>query len=723
MDKVEEPTILFGKSKWIWAADSTKKNSTVIFRRTFSFGQDKPPARALCRVACETHYYLYVNGNAVIWNGGFNRSAKTAYYDEFDIAKFLIKGDNVLVCYCQYFGGDGRDLVSAPRAGFIFECNDLNIYSDKSFAVYDDMAFKQPRSTNCCYAGSCVNYDASLEGQIQNVLDPAFNSSLFTQAVELGGYPDEVMGLVVPRPLPLERFSAQPVIAKYKKAVDQFDGDTYTITLPREMRVTPYMEITANGQEKITIMTDRTQVMGCFGDESSTYTAHYVTYTTKPTLNVYEGMLPMTGNELIFTMPHSVKVLKLGYREIAYAAEPTSVFDTDSAELNALFEKAENTLYCSMGSTLMDTPERDRCMWLGDASLAARALYLSYADSSAIVKKVIDDIMAYAEDGVLYSCVPGNIPVDIPSHGLMALGEYGLFAQYRNFTDDVDFFAAEYERLCDYLMLWEMTEHGVALRDGTRRWYDNLYNIDETLLENAMYYSACKFIKGIGELIGNDDYDETLEDRMTNIAEYIESTWDGLGYTALGGGYDDRANAFIALAGLVPDDRKDAVTRLLAATVCASPYTEWAVLEALSMLGRRDLARQRFDSRYALAATSPSTTLGEDFNGYGTGCQSYQSAVIFEAIQIFGGIEIKNGAKNIRITPDFTAIKDFRAKLKLVSGELDVRYKYSATRIDIVIENRTDAKIELDIAPERIGRSTERRTIVLNKGKNKFAIQ
>lgn len=723
MDKVEEPTILFGKSKWIWAADATKKNSTVIFRRTFSFGQDRPPARAICRVACETHYYLYVNGNAVVWNGGLNRSAHTAYYDEFDIAKFLIKGDNVLVCYCQYFGNDGRDLVCAPHAGFIFECNDLGIYSDKTFSVYDDMAFKQPRSTNCCYAGASVNYDASLEGQIQNVLDPSFNSSLFTQATEIAGYPDAEIGIVAPRPLPFERFSAQPIIAKPKKSTNQFDGDTYTVTLPREMRITPYMEITANGQEKITITTDRTQVMGCFGDEASTYTAHYTTYTTKPTLNVFEGMLPMTGNELIFSMPHSVKVLKLGYREIAYAADPTCDFDTDSDSLNALFAKAENTLYCSMGSTIMDTPERDRCMWLGDASIAARALYLSYADTRALVKKVIDDIMAYADDGVLYSCVPGSIPVDIPSHGLLALSEYGLFAQYRNFTEDVEFFNAEYERLCDYLTLWEMTEHGVALRDGTRRWYDNLYNIDETLLENALYYSACKFLRGIGELIGNDDYDETFDDRMSNIAEYIESTWDGLGYTSREEGYDDRANAFITLAGLVPAERKDAVARLLAATVCASPYTEWAVIEALSVLDRRDLARQRFDSRYALAAKSAGTALGEDFNGYGTGCQSYQSAVIFEAIQIFGGIDIKNGAKNIKITPDFNAVKDFRTKLKLVSGELEVRYKHSPSRIDILVDNRTDAKIELDIAPERIGRSTERRTIVLNKGKNKFAIQ
>lgn len=141
MEKKEEPSVLFGKSKWIWAADATKKNSNIILRRTFSFGQDRPPSRAVCRAACETHYYMFVNGNAVVWEGGLNRTAKSAYYDEFDIGKYLVKGDNVIVVHCSYFGNEGRDLVCAERAGFIFECNDL-IYTATAVLPFT----KTPRS-------------------------------------------------------------------------------------------------------------------------------------------------------------------------------------------------------------------------------------------------------------------------------------------------------------------------------------------------------------------------------------------------------------------------------------------------------------------------------------------------------------------------------------------------------------------------------------------------
>lgn len=722
MERPEDPTVLFGKSKWIWAEDAEKKNSNIILRRNFSFGQDKkPPQRAFCRAACDTHYCFFVNGNAVVWNGGLNRSAKRAYYDEFDIARYLNKGDNVIVVMCTYYGNEGRDLVCSSRAGFIFECNDLEIYSDKSFSVLENAAYKTPSASDCCYAGYGVFYDAALEGPIQNVMDPAYNISQFKPAAEHDDYPDTAHGALTLRPVPLERFSAQPIIARPRKSTDQFDGDTYTIVLPHEMHVTPYMEVTGNGQEKITIKTDRSECMGCFGDETSTYLAHSVTYITKPTLNVYDGMLSMAGNSLIFTMPRTVKVVKLGYREIGYNTVPTCSFEAD-AKLEKLFDKAVNTLYCSMGSTLMDTPERDRSMWLGDASIAARALYLAYYNAAPLVKKVIDDIMEYADDGILRSCVPGSIPVDIPSHGLIALGEYGLFAAYRNYTTDLDFFRAEYERLCDYLMLWEMTEHGVMLREGARRWYDNLYNTDETLLENALYYSACTFMKKIGEAIGNHDYDEEFDDRTDNIADFVESCWDGLGYTTENDAYDDRANAFVVLAGLVPDERKQAVARLLAAVTNASPYMEWAVIQALCKLDRRDLAHKRFFSREALDAESENSTLGEDYAGYGTGCQSYRTGIIFEAIELFGGIEVKDGASKITITPDFNAVSDFRTELVLATGTLEVRYKYSPVKTEIIIENRTNAKVELDIAPEHVGRAVERRTIVINKGKSKFTI-
>lgn len=717
-----QTNILFGKSKWIWCGDGLKKNSNVIFRRTFGFGTEKPPARAIVRAACDTHYYLFVNGNAVVWEGGFNRGGNSAaYYDEFDIGKYLVKGDNVIVCYCTYFGNDGRDMVCGSRAGFIFECNELKIYSDESFTAYENAAYKPPQNGNCLYAGRSIVYDASLEGQIQGVLEPSFNSSLFKAATVLDDYPDSVNGVLLPRPLPLNKFSANPVICKFKKSTDQFDGDTYTISLPYTMRLTPYMEVTGGGQEKIRITTDRTDCQGSFGDEDAVYRAHKIEYYTKSTINIFEGLLPMTGQKLIFTMPRSVKVLKLGYREMGYDTQCTVEFSTGDERTDTLFEKALRTLYCCLGSTLMDTPERERTLWLGDSSIESRALYLAYADAAPLVSKVLEDIFVGADGDILNSGVPGSVTVDIPAHGLLALSEFGIFAQYLRYCGK-DVLEQNYTRLCDYLMLWEMTENGVVPREGDRSWYDNLYNADAALIENALYYSALSFMRRVGEVVGDHDYDEEFGDRMENIADYIESCWDGMGYTT-SQYYDDRANALITLCGLVTEERKNAISRILCSVFGASPYLEWAVIEALCKLNRRDLAFGRFKQRYLLLSEDENTTLGEDFSGYGTKCQGWHSAVIFELIELFGGIAVKNGATVVDITPDFTALKDFRASISLASGELEVRYKYQPTRIDISIDNRTTAAVTLIIEPELIGKSgTERRTITVSKGKNKFVI-
>ena len=145
-------------------------------------------------------------------------------------------------------------------------------------------------------------------------------------------------------------------------------------------------------------------------------------------------------------------------------------------------------------------------------------------------------------------------------------------------------------------------------------------------------------------------------------------------------------------------------------------------MEALAALGRSDLALKRFTSRYAAIARSEDTTLGEDFNGFGTKCQSYQTAVVSELIQVFGGIDVRKGASLITVSPDFTAFREFKCSIKLATGELDVKFKNNGSRIDLVIENGTTAKLTLDVRPELVGRPVERRTIVLNKGKNKFSI-
>ena len=54
------------------------------------------------------------------------------------------------------------------------------------------------------------------------------------------------------------------------------------------------------------------------------------------------------GEEIIFTIPDSVEVLELGYRESGYNSAITTKFECDLQEVNTLFKKCVRTLKICM---------------------------------------------------------------------------------------------------------------------------------------------------------------------------------------------------------------------------------------------------------------------------------------------------------------------------------------------------------------------------------------
>ncbi|MBQ7500595.1 MAG: glycoside hydrolase, partial [Clostridia bacterium] len=74
----------FGRARWIWTADNKKKNTKVVFRKAFEL--DKVPEKAAALISCETKYWLYVNGEEVVYEGGVFRESLPGcgYAEEVD---------------------------------------------------------------------------------------------------------------------------------------------------------------------------------------------------------------------------------------------------------------------------------------------------------------------------------------------------------------------------------------------------------------------------------------------------------------------------------------------------------------------------------------------------------------------------------------------------------------------------------------------------------------
>ena len=81
--------------KGVWISHETNQsnpNSWYMYRTTADV-QDVP-RQAIARIAADSKYWLWINGEPVVFEGSLKRGPAPgdSYYDEIDIAPFLKKG-------------------------------------------------------------------------------------------------------------------------------------------------------------------------------------------------------------------------------------------------------------------------------------------------------------------------------------------------------------------------------------------------------------------------------------------------------------------------------------------------------------------------------------------------------------------------------------------------------------------------------------------------------
>ncbi|MDR0541479.1 MAG: glycoside hydrolase, partial [Dysgonamonadaceae bacterium] len=79
------------QSRWITSTDEkvNEPNTWIAYRKDVSV--EKVPAAVIARIAVDSKYWLWINGEMVIFEGGLKRgpNPRDTYYDELDIAPFL----------------------------------------------------------------------------------------------------------------------------------------------------------------------------------------------------------------------------------------------------------------------------------------------------------------------------------------------------------------------------------------------------------------------------------------------------------------------------------------------------------------------------------------------------------------------------------------------------------------------------------------------------------
>ena len=127
--------IVLDSQATITSADSgpDAPNKWIAFRKDFNL--KKIPGSVPARIAVDSKYWLWINGEMVVFEGQLKRgpNPSDSYFDEVDLTPYLKRGENKLALLLWYFGKDGFSHQGSGEAQLWFSCPSIGLRSDESW--------------------------------------------------------------------------------------------------------------------------------------------------------------------------------------------------------------------------------------------------------------------------------------------------------------------------------------------------------------------------------------------------------------------------------------------------------------------------------------------------------------------------------------------------------------------------------------------------------------
>jgi hypothetical protein len=650
------------------------------------------PQEAIARIAVDSKYWLWINGERVVFEGGLKRgpNPEDTYYDELDIAPYLKMGDNTIAVLVWYFGKQGFSHNSSGKAGLLFDCQapGIEIISDSTWGCSLNMAFGTCDGTKPNYrlSESNILYDARKGMGTWYKPDFRPNYPEASKLQKAGGAPWNNLRR---RPIPLWKdYGLKDYVKTYRSK------DTLVCVLPYNAQITPYFKIKSPAGIKLLIGTDN-----YFYYNGATENIH-AEYITKEGVQEYENLGWMNGHRVYYLIPEEVEVLEVKYRETGYNCEFSGNFISSDTLLNNLWKKSLRTLYVTMRDTYMDCPERERAQWTGDAVNESGETYYSLSPSShALTKKWLCELVDWQqEDGSIFAPVPsGNWRLELPGQTLASIGYYGAWYYYLH-TGDIETIRYIYPKIKLYMSLWKQHESGVvSFRNVGWVWGDWGEDRDMFPLINAWYYLA---LKGMCQMASELDYMDDVQyyaERMSSFKQAFNNYyWNGNAYRdpKYGGKTDDRVQALAIVSGLADKNKYQKILQIFQTEYHASPYMEKYIFEAMMMMGYEREALVRHKKRMAYMVNHTYfTTLFEHWN---IGIDGYEAGSVNHA-WTGGGLTVlsqylcgiapaKCGYEEIAIVPQPGDVRQAEAEVCSVKGKVKSSFVQHSKGMDMTIE-------------------------------------
>ena len=714
------------KAYWIGTdVCQSEPNTWLNFRKDFDL--DTMPDKAIAHIAVDSKYWLWVNDQLVVFEGGLKRgpTPQDTYYDEVDIAPYLKNGKNVISVLVWYFGKQGFSHNSIGNSCLLFDCqmSESDILSDTSWkcalnTAYQTCSLPKP---NYRLSESDILYDARYDmgGWYKtNVYVDYPSASILGKA---GGSP---WNKLVKRPIPLFKYS------ELKNYEDVYrNGDSLICVLPYNAQVTPYFKIKAPEGERLIMATDN---YFSYNGDTENIRAEYV---TKSGVQEYESLGWMNGHRIYYIVPKSVEVLDVKYRESGYNCEFAGHFASSDSLLNKLWQKSLRTLYVTMRDSYMDCPERERAQWAGDAVIESGESYYALCPRShALTKKWLWELADWQKyDGTIFAPVPsGNWGLELPGQILASVGFYGAWNYYLH-TGDRETLHHIYPAFKHYLDLWTENENGMLnLRNGGWLWGDWGTHCDIYLLINAWYYLALKGMRLSAIALNYKNDVDSFEQRMKSLKSAFNTVcWNGYSYRSPNyqGETDDRVQALAVVSGLADTDKYDKLLEVFKKEFHASPYMEKYVFEAMMQMGYEDEAFERHKKRMkSMVENSYFSTLFEHWN---IGIDGYKSGSVNHA-WTGGGLTVLSeylcgiaplapGYEKVSIIPQPGSIDKASAEVSSVKGMISSSFIQDNKGLNMEIQTPCGIPTVVGIPREGVSEIWMNDCLVWKRGKYRHA--
>jgi len=693
----------------------SESNTWINFRKDINL--DVVPDKATARIATDSKYWLWINGKMVVYEGALKRgpNPNDTYYDKVEITPYLKNGKNTIAVLTWYFGKDGFSHNSSGKAGLVFECDAIDLFSDATWSSKLNTAFENTvtEQPNFRLSESNIRFNAQL-GDF-NWVQPNAKPKGFGQVNIIGEAESAPWNKLHLRPIPQWKDFGVRQYENQSEIPMEGTGEWIECKLPYNCHVHPILDIEAPAGLLIKMQTDNFDYMGL---SAASVRAEYVTREGK---QQYESLGWQNGHIVKYLIPKGVKINLLSYRETGFNTEFTGYFYCSDKFYERLWKKAVRTLYVTMRDTYMDCPDRERAQWWGDlVNESGEAFYALSPSAATLTQKGILELINWQRaDGTIYSPVPeGNWNKELPGQMLASIGYYGFWNYYMN-TGDKETIAKVYNGVKRYLDVWKLKQDGTLVhREGDWYWGDWGKLIDKQLLFNAWYYLALKGYLNMSELLGKSAEVEQTKKAMKEFKKAFNTVfWDGNGYRTeqYEGKYDDRAQALAVVSGLAEKDKYGKVFEIFQNSFLASPYMEKYVLEALFIMEQAEFGLERMKRRYyKMIDVSPWTTLYENFGdgsdraGHGTNNHAWSGGGLTILAQYICGIEpIKPAWRTFKVKPQLGNLEFVETGNETIAGKISVKIAKVKSGMDLEIKvpqgteavvyiPSTNAKVSID---------------------------